>query len=310
MRIAYAGTPEFAVPALDALASSNYGLECVITQPDRKAGRGRKIVETPIKKRSTPLNVQIYQPEDINHPASIAKLESMNLDLLIVAAYGQIFTQKLLDTPGLGCINIHASLLPRWRGAAPIQNAILGGDDETGISIMQMCKAMDAGDIWLQKSTNINNDDTAQTLHDRLADMGGKAILEALSIIEKGQLKPEKQAQNLVTYCSKLHKKDGLINWQESSNKIHRKIRAFYPWPGSYTTLAGRRILIIEASMADLSAADHSPGTIFHQSKEGMFVATGSGTLRIETLTPEGGKKVSANDFSNANQVLNCVLGQ
>lgn len=310
MRIAYAGTPEFAVPALDALSSSSYRLECVITQPDRKAGRGRKIVETPIKKRSNSLNVQVYQPDDINHPSSIAKLASMNLDLLIVAAYGQLFTQKLLDTPGLGCINIHASLLPRWRGAAPIQNAILGGDEKTGISIMQMCRAMDAGDIWLQKSTDIKNDDTAQSLHDRLANMGGEAILEALSIIDQGQLKPEKQAQNLVTYCSKLQKKDGLIDWHESSEKIHRKLRAFFPWPGSYTTLAGRRILVIEASVADLPAAGYAPGTIFRLGKEGMFVATGSGTLKIETLTPEGGKKVSANDFSNANPVLNCVLGQ
>ena len=310
MRIAYAGTPEFAVPALRSLLAGNVDLVCVITQPDRKSGRGRKIIESPVKKLSIASNVRVFQPENINDQASLDVLEAMELDLLIVAAYGQIFSQKLLAIPRLGCINIHASLLPRWRGASPIQHAILAGDKETGITIMQMCQAMDAGDIWLQKSTDIRDDDTAQSLHDRLAAMGGEIITQAVEILADGHTRPEKQAQNKATYCTKLQKSNGLISWQENSEKILRKIRAFYPWPGSYTMLADRRLVIVDASLVDTPATDKAPGTIFHLSKEGIFVATGSGTLRIEMLTPEGGKKMRAADFSNANNILNCVLGE
>ena len=310
MRIAYAGTPEFAVPALKSIAASDHDLVCVITQPDRKSGRGRKIVESPVKMTATALNVQILQPEKINNEPSLNQIKALELDLMVVAAYGQIFSQTLLDLPRHGCINIHASLLPRWRGAAPIQNAILAGDKETGVSIMQMCKAMDAGDVWLQQSTPIKSMDTAQSLHDRLAQIGGDIILSAINKVEEQSERPIKQLQNSITYCSKLQKSDGLINWNEDNQLIQRKIRAFFPWPGTYTMFAGRRISIIEASLVDSSALNKRPGTIYNVDKTGIYVAAGNGCIRLETLIPEGGKKVSAADFSHSNKVLNTMLGQ
>lgn len=310
MRIAYAGTPEFAVPALRSLLAADVQLLSVITQPDRKSGRGRKIIENPVKKLASSSNVPVFQPEDINEPASMKALSAMDLDLLIVAAYGQIFSEGLLALPRLGCINIHASLLPRWRGASPIQHAILSGDKETGVTIMQMCRAMDAGDIWLQQSTAIAEGDTAQSLHDRLATIGGDVIDSAVKMIADGHTHPQKQAQNKITYCTKLQKQDGMIQWQETCKTIDRKIRAYYPWPGSYTLIAGRRLLILGATPVDTPVSDAAPGTVFQLSKAGLFVATGAGTLRIDRLTPEGGRNMLAADFANANQVLNCVLGE
>lgn len=310
MRIAYAGTPEFAVPALKSIiASVDYDLVCVITQPDRKSGRGRKIIESPIKTSANASNVQVFQPEKINESWSLDFIKSMKLDLLVVAAYGQIFSQSLLDIPKAGCINIHASLLPRWRGAAPIQNAILHGDKQTGVSIMQMCKAMDAGDIWLQKSELIEPTDTAQSLHDRLAAIGGSVITTAMSKVFKDKYSPLIQAQNEVTYCSKLQKKDGLVDWNEQNQVIYRKIRAFFPWPGSYTTFANRRLTIVRASLVENSDLNLQPGTIHSIDKYGIYVSTGAGSIRIEELIPEGGKKVTAMDFSNSNQLINHVLG-
>ncbi|MEM7303950.1 MAG: methionyl-tRNA formyltransferase [Pseudomonadota bacterium] len=310
MRIAYAGTPEFAVPALVSLLSADIDLVSVITQPDRQSGRGRKIIESPVKKQSIASNVKVFQPENINSEVSLAYLGSMNLDVLIVAAYGQIFSQKLLELPRLGCINIHASLLPRWRGASPIQHAILNGDKNTGVTIMQMSKAMDAGDIWLQKSLPIEEEDTGQSLHDKLASLGGELMLPILKILKDGQAVATPQAQNEIIYCSKLQKQDGLINWNEDSESISRKIRALFPWPGAYTQLAGRRLLIHKACLENLSVTNMAPGTIHQVDREGIFVVTGKGSIKIETLTPEGGKKVSASDFSNSNQLLNCVLGE
>ena len=308
LRVAYAGTPEFAVPALEALMASSYHVELVITQPDRKAGRGRKISESPVKQSATSANVHVFQPESINTEEALSFLKSLDLDVLVVAAYGQIFSQALLDLPRLGCINIHASLLPRWRGASPIQHAILNGDVRTGVTIMQMQRAMDAGDIYLQSECEIEPTDTAQSLHDRLAGLGGSALIEALSKIDQEDFLPHPQEEAKVSYCTKLQKSDGLIDWHESAEIIDRKIRAFYPWPGAYTALNGRRIRITKAELSE-TEVNGAAGLITKSGKEGVIVNTGEKSIALKELIPEGGKRVSAADFSNSNSLLGQILG-
>ena len=308
LRIAYAGTPDFAVPALKALIASQQQLELVLTQPDRKAGRGRKIHESPVKQAATSANVQIFQPYDINAEEALAYLKSFHLDIVVVAAYGQIFSQALLDLPRLGCINIHASLLPRWRGAAPIQQAILGADKKTGVTIMQMCRAMDAGDIWLQSECEIKPTDNAARLHDRLAALGGPALMRVLSLIEQGGRRPYPQPETRVTYCTKLKKSDGLIDWHESAELIERKIRAFYPWPVAYTSLHGRRLRITRAELNPRQSGAQ-PGLITDAGKAGIKVHTGRQGIIIHELIPQAGRRVSAADFANANQLPGQLLG-
>ena len=307
LRIAYAGTPDFAVPALRALIASQQQLELVLTQPDRKAGRGRKIRQSQVKKATTSVNVRVLQPDNINAEETLAYLKGLHLDIVVVAAYGQIFSQALLDLPRLGCINIHASLLPRWRGAAPIQQAILGADKKTGVTIMQMCRAMDAGDIWLQSECEIKPTDNAARLHDRLAALGGPALMRVLSLIEQGG-RPYPQSEAQATYCTKLKKSDGLIDWHESAELIDRKIRAFYPWPGAYTSLHGRRLRITQAELS-ACRSDAQPGLITDAGKAGIKVHTGQQSIVIHELIPQAGKRVSAADFANANQLPGQLLG-
>lgn len=305
LRIAYAGTPEFAVPALKSIEYSQHQLICVLTQPDRKAGRGRKFVKSAVKSSITSEKMQILQPENVNMQDTVEELRRLKLDLIVVAAYGQIFSQPLLDIPRLGCINIHASLLPRWRGASPIQHAILAGDNSTGVTIMQMVKKMDAGDIWQQSSCEIDVHDTAETLHDKLAKLGGEVILPTIRNISENLITPTRQQEQQVTYCNKLNKSDGLIDWQQTANTIVRRIRAYHPWPGAYTYLNGRRIRITCAQVGNESGEHRSPGSICEISKDGFSVATNNAnTVKVFQLVPEGGKLVSAQDFSNSNQLM------
>ena len=254
LRIAYAGTPEFAVPALAALENSQHQLVAVLTQPDRKSGRGRKISKSAVKQAITSSNVILIQPENVNDSIILKQLAELKLDLIVVAAFGQIFSQKLLSLPRLGCINVHASLLPRWRGASPIQHAILSGDKKSGVTIMQMAPAMDAGDIWLQADCVIEPKDTSESLHNKLASLGGQVILEAINKIMRGNETPLIQDESQVTYCGKLKKADGLINWHESAESIMRKIRAFHPWPGAYTFFDDRRLRITRAEVGEANA--------------------------------------------------------
>lgn len=310
LRIAYAGTPEFAVPALKAIIHSTHELVAVLTQPDRKSGRGRKISKSAVKQSVTSPNMLIFQPENVNDDKVLSQLAELKIDLLVVAAYGQIFSQQLLDLPRLGCINIHASLLPNWRGASPIQHAILAGDNVSGVTIMQMQRAMDAGDIWHQAECEISDEDTAQSLHDKLAVLGGKSILEAIRIVSEGSNKPTPQDLSKASYCSKLKKSDGLVVWSESAQLILRKVRAFHPWPGTYTVFNGRRLRITKALLAMEDTAQSQPGTIIDVSKQGISVATGENTLVICELVPEGSKRVSAADFSHSNILENQMLGE
>ena len=311
LRIAYAGTPDFAVPALHALITSDHQLVAVITQPDRPAGRGRKLTPSPVKVAASEAKVPVLQPSDINKEEFLSRLREYTLDLLVVAAFGQLFTTKLLDLPRLGCINIHASLLPRWRGASPIQHAILAGDDRSGITIMQMEKRMDAGNIWLQQECEIRPDDSAQTLHDRMAKMAGGALLKAIDIIASQVATAVPQAHDKATYCTKLRKQDGLINWQESASVIARQVRAYHPWPGAYTQYQGRRLCVIEAieEQTPTKFRDSIAGTVLQADKNGILVQTSRNALRVTELLPAGGKRVSAVDFANSNHIDGAVLG-
>lgn len=309
LRIAYAGTPEFAVPALASLLDSDHEIVAVLTQPDRKSGRGRKISQSAVKQKITSENIHILQPSEVNSEELIKELCSLNLDLIVVAAYGQIFSQNLLGLPRLGCINIHASLLPKWRGASPIQHAILSGDQCSGVTIMQMAKAMDAGDIWSQASCDITDQDTSESLHNKLAKLGGEIILPTIEKVNDVGEKPVPQDENEATYCSKLKKSDGLIKWQEPAQRISRQIRAYHPWPGAYTTLNGRRLRITQAELIDDIRAQLQPGYIYEVSKNGFSVAAANGTaIKIKQLIPEGGKRISAVDFSNSNVLINQLL--
>ena len=308
LRIAYAGTPDFAVPVLKTLIASSQQLELVLTQPDRKAGRGRKIQQSPVKKAAASANVPVFQPDNINAEETLAYLKSLRFDIVVVAAYGQIFSQALLDLPRLGCLNVHASLLPRWRGATPIQQAILDADKKTGVTIMQMCRAMDAGDIWLQSECEIKPADNAACLHDRLAALGGPALMRVLGLIAQGGRQPYPQPEAQATYCTKLKKSDGLIDWRESAERIDRKIRAFYPWPGAYTSLHGRRLRITRAEVSACQS-DARPGLITDAGKAGISVHTGRQSIVIRELIPQAGKRISAADFANANQLPGQLLG-
>ena len=256
LRIAYAGTPDFAVPALETLLKSRHQVVLVITQPDRPAGRGRKLTPSPVKVVAASADVPILQPQNVNSPEFLSNLHELSVDILVVAAFGQLFGTELLTLPRLGCINIHASLLPRWRGASPIQHAILAGDSESGVTIMQMAKRMDAGDIWLQIDCEIRAEDTGQSLHDKLATISGRVLLEAIDLISSGKAEPRPQSDSEATYCEKLQKSDGLICWQETADTILRKIRAYYPWPGAYTTFNGRRLVVISATEEETSYRD------------------------------------------------------
>ncbi len=305
LRIAYAGTPEFAVPALQAIMASQHTLVMVLTQPDRKSGRGRKIIETPVKQTVTSEKVKVFQPENVNSHEVLDYIEKHHLDLLVVAAYGQIFSEALLNLPRLGCINIHASLLPRWRGASPIQQVLLAGEGETGITITQMHKEMDAGDIWLQVDCPVSPVDTAQTLHDKLAALGAETILPAIDLVSSGASKPTPQISSKASYCSKLKKSDGLIDWHETAEQIDRKVRALHPWPGAFTNLNGHRIRIVSTKICEHTHSDCLPGSIIGLTKFGISVATGSQNLEITELVPEGRKCMSAKDFSNSTDLQN-----
>ena len=235
LKIIFAGTPDFAASALSALIESEHDVVAVYTQPDRPAGRGRKLRASPVKELALKHDIPVLQPEKLKDAETHDVLRSFNADVMIVAAYGLILPQAVLDIPRLGCLNIHASLLPRWRGAAPIQRAIAAGDKESGITIMQMDAGLDTGDILLLSHCPINDNDNGGDLHDRLAEMGASSILEALKDIESGNTKPIKQDDALATYAHKLDKKEAIINWKDSAENIERLIRAFNPWPVAFT---------------------------------------------------------------------------
>ncbi|MEQ5816300.1 methionyl-tRNA formyltransferase [Marinobacter sp. NFXS11] len=303
MRLVFAGTPDFAATALRALIAAGHTIVGVYSQPDRPAGRGRKLQPSPVKQVALDHGIPVFQPETLKTPNAQTQLADLNPDVMIVAAYGLILPKTVLDIPTHGCLNIHASLLPRWRGAAPIQRAIAAGDAETGITIMQMDEGLDTGAMLLKSLTTIEDTDTGGSLHDRLADLGGKAIIKALELLQKGELTGEPQNDELACYASKLSKTEGHIDWSADATAIERLVRAFNPWPGSYTDLGDQRIRIHEAQ-ALVSTSDGLPGTVVQRDRDGIDIACGNGTLRITRLQLPGSRAQSVNDLINGGKEL------
>ena len=308
LKIVFAGTPEFAAEALQALCDSEHRVVAVYAQPDRPAGRGRKVNYGPVKQLAVAQEIPVYQPRSLKDKAEQTKLADLDADLMVVAAYGLLLPQAVLDTPRLGCINIHASLLPRWRGAAPIQRAILAGDKETGITIMQMEAGLDTGPMLHKLGCPILPDDTGGSLHDRLAGLGAKALLEVLPDLAAGSLAPQPQDDSLATYASKLDKQESIIDWRPAAEQIVRQVRAFNPWPVAQTDFQGRMMRIWEAELVQ-DGPHAAPGTVVASGKVGIDVATGQGLLRILRLQMPGKRAMTAQEFLNAHRVDGIVLG-
>jgi methionyl-tRNA formyltransferase len=304
LKIIFAGTPDFAATSLAALTNSEHQIVAVYTQPDRPAGRGRKLTASPVKALALKHDIPVYQPQNFKGEEEQAALRALDADLMIVVAYGLLLPLVVLEAPKQGCINVHASLLPRWRGAAPIHRSLLAGDTETGITIMQMDVGLDTGDMLYKTTCPILPRDTSGALHDRLAVLGAEALLNTLQRITDNQLSPVKQNDADACYAHKLTKQEGLIDWTESAEVIDRQIRGLSPWPVAFTTRGDDTIRIISAS-PEAIASTAAPGTIIETTKEKIIIACGSGTsLAIGHLQLPGGKPLSSRDVLNARKEL------
>jgi methionyl-tRNA formyltransferase len=317
VRIVFAGTPEFAVPSLAALIQAPMRpldlpaiqVVGVYTQPDRPAGRGRQIQSSPVKALALAHELPVHQPTSLkSDPNALLELNRLAADLMVVVAYGLILPPAVLESPRLGCINVHASLLPRWRGAAPIQRAVLAGDAETGVCIMRMDTGLDTGPVHHRVRTPIGPEESAGELQERLAALGADALLDALPDI-LGGVPPEPQPTEGVTYAHKLSKEDALIAWSDPATQIARAVRAFAPWPVAHTALDGDPVRIWAATAEPAANPSAAPGTVLGTTKDGIRVATGDGVLRISRLQPAGKRPMAAADFINARSLDGVRLG-
>lgn len=309
LRIVYAGTPDFAVPALERLLSHGFRPKAVLTQPDRPAGRGRRVQASPVKQAAVAANIPVYQPVSLKEPGTVEQVSALQADLLIVVAYGLILPPAILAMPRHGCWNIHASLLPRWRGAAPIQRAIEAGDSETGVCIMQMDEGLDTGPVLHRSTIPIDPDETGGSLHDKLADTGADALLSCIEALARGAPpKPVRQAIEGVSYARKLLKAEAQIDWGQSAEILERKIRAFNPWPVTWCNINGERTRIWRAAF-ESRHHDSRPGTVLRTSKAGIDIATGKQVLRLLELQRPGGKRMVAAEYLNARSVSGCLDG-
>lgn len=294
MRVVFAGTPEFAVTALQAVLAAGHDVPLVLTQPDRPAGRGMAMQASPVKQLALKQGLPLHQPSSLKSGESRQPILDARADIMVVAAYGLILPQAALDIPRLGCVNIHASLLPRWRGAAPIQRAILAGDSGTGITIMRMEAGLDTGPMLLRESLAIAEGDTAATLHDKLAELGARMIVEALPRLERGELAGEIQPSDGVSYAPKLEKAEAALDWRRPAAELDRAVRAFNPFPGAFGQIDGQ---VIKVWRAELVSGRGAPGTVLAAGADGVVVACGEGALRLSVLQKSGGKRLAAGDF-------------
>lgn len=292
MKIIFCGTPDFSVPPLECLVASEHEVVAVFTQPDKPKGRGQKEQKTPVKLAAEAHNIPVFQPSDMKNEVTQQLIASFQADLMVVVAYGLIIPQAVLDMPKHGCWNIHASILPRWRGAAPIHRALLAGDQTTGISIMQMEAGLDTGPVFRIYPTAIEADDTGQSLHDRLSEMGGMAIMDCIEALEQGSLdQPTTQNSDLATYAHKLTKSESAINWQQSATVIERQIRAFNPWPGSQCEIADQPLKIWQAHVVP-GQSDHAPGQIAQADKKNLVIQCGTDQLALTEIQKPGKKRM------------------
>lgn len=300
LNVVFMGTPEFAVQSLRLMANS-HNVQCVYTQPDRPAGRGRKLAASEVKQYALAAEIKIRQPETLKNEVTV--LDSLNPDIIVVVAYGLLLPQAILDIPRFGCINVHGSLLPRWRGAAPIQRAIEAGDDSSGVCIMQMEAGLDTGPVFSSHEVPIEETTTAGELHDKLADTGAAGLLEVMNALERGQALAKPQSETGATYATKLTRSEGRIDWQLSAAEIERKIRAFNPWPICSSPYKGKdlRILLSTAIVVDHSA---TPGEVIRVSRDGITVACGDGAIILTKLQKPGGNALTAKEFLNGHKVV------
>ncbi len=295
-RIVFAGTPEFARASLAALTESGHFVVAVYTQPDRPAGRGRRLTASPVKCFAEERGIPVMQPEALRDAAVVAELAALRPDVLIVAAYGLLLPQNVLDIPTHGCLNVHASLLPRWRGAAPIQAAILADDEVTGISLMQMTAGLDCGPVFSKAEIKIGNEASAGDTHDRLASLGGELLIRDLSDILDGRILPVEQDESATTYAAKIKKQDAELNWSLSADELHRHIRAYNPAPGAFFFANGDvRVKVWQA--CTVSDVDAVPGTFTQYDSQGIIVACGKGGLRLTSLQLPGKRRAAAHEF-------------
>lgn len=296
MKIIYMGTPDFSVAPLEAIIRAGHEVTAVVTQPDKQKGRGKEVQMTPVKECALSHGIPVLQPVKIKEPEAVAELKKYPADIFVVAAFGQLLTEEILNMPKFGCINIHASLLPAYRGAAPIQRVIINGEEKTGVTIQQMAKGLDTGDMLLKKEISIDPKETGGSLHDKLSAAGAELIVEALSKIEKGEVVPEKQDDALSCYAKKLDKAMGLIDFDQNAVSIERLIRGLNPWPSAYTVYKGKTLKIWEADVVPLEKKEE-PGTVVFVAKDFFDIATKEGALRVKSLQLEGKKKVAVKDF-------------
>ncbi|MGB5338604.1 MAG: methionyl-tRNA formyltransferase [Gammaproteobacteria bacterium] len=308
MNIIFAGTPEFSVPALQALLDSAHSVTAVYTQPDRPAGRGRRASQSPVKQLALEYGVPVCQPVTLRDTEVQSGLEKLRPDLMVVVAYGLLLPPAVLAVPRRGCVNVHASLLPRWRGAAPIQHAILAGDSETGVCLMQMEAGLDTGPVLACQRCLIEADDTASSLHDRLSRLGGELLAGNLAALENASLAPQPQDPAQVTYAGKIEKADALIDWTATATHLERQVRAYNAWPVAETRYQGRQLRIWEAVSVNRQVTA-PPGTVLAADKSGIEVACGTDVLRVRVLQLPGGRPVTAGDFVNAHSLEGVRLG-
>lgn len=298
LKIIFAGTPDFAARHLDALLASEHQVVAVFTQPDRPAGRGNKLTPSPVKVLAQSNDIPVFQPKSLRPEESQQLVANLQADIMVVVAYGLILPKAVLDMPRLGCINVHGSLLPRWRGAAPIQRALWAGDSETGVTIMQMDVGLDTGDMLYKLACPVTAEDTSATLYNKLAQLGPQGLLDTLSQLADNRAHPEKQDEALANYAEKLSKEEARLNWQLPAMQLERCIRAFNPWPMSFFSIDDQPIKVWQASV--LPHADKQPGEIIQADKQGIQIATAEGVLNLLQLQPAGKKPMSAQDLLNS----------
>ena len=303
LQIVYFGTPDFAVPTLDALHQSRHAVVAVVTQPDRPRGRGQKPGPGPVKQFALDRGLQILQPERLREDSFLVALRDLRADLGVVAAYGKILTDAVLGIPRLGLVNVHASLLPRYRGAAPVHRAVMAGEVETGVTIMRVVKALDAGPMISKASHAIGRDDTSSEVERELAVLGARCLVDAVDAISEDRARETPQDENHATYAPKIEKADGVIDWANPAAHIHNQIRGLHPWPHAFSDLDGERIILLKSHVEPGASGDDAPGTILRAQGEHVTVQTGEGVLRLLTLQREGRRPVSAREFLSGRPV-------